>query len=232
MARDSSGTKNQPLYTGAGAPSTAADQSEISNYAANVGNRKAGLGGSTRTSLTGADVWVGLEYYETDTGYTYTYTATGWRMTSTPAVGCRIVKTTGGGATGGLTGAGAFAFATITFDSDATDPLDMHTTGAPSRITIPVAGWYTVHASFFGSATSTGYGIRLLKNGAGIEGLQSWDSGLGVNGLSSPQVGDTLLLAAGDYLEVQAASQQTTAQGISTSAGFCPVFSAVLVQTA
>lgn len=76
MARDSSGTKNQPQYSSSGVPAQAADLSEVSNYAAGVGNRKTGTS-TTRTGLTGADVWDGLEFYETDTGATWLYKG-GW----------------------------------------------------------------------------------------------------------------------------------------------------------
>ncbi|AGW41749.1 hypothetical protein O159_23110 [Leifsonia xyli subsp. cynodontis DSM 46306] len=58
-------------------PAQAADLSEVSNYAAGVGNRKTGTS-TTRTGLTGADVWDGLEFYETDTGATWEHGSSGW----------------------------------------------------------------------------------------------------------------------------------------------------------
>lgn len=85
MARDSSGTKNQPHYSGTGAPSDAADLTEVADYAAAVGNRKSGTA-SQRSGLSGADLWVGLEFYETDTGATYIYTASGWAVLSATTV--------------------------------------------------------------------------------------------------------------------------------------------------
>lgn len=80
MARDTSGPKNEPQYSTNGVPADAADLTELGAYAALVGNRKA-LTNSQRTGLGGADRWVGLEVYETDTGDVYTYTASGWVRT-------------------------------------------------------------------------------------------------------------------------------------------------------
>lgn len=70
--RDSSGAKNQPQYAGTGVPADAADLSELGNYAAYVGNRKVGPTSNAttpslgRTTATGADVWDGLEWFDTD----------------------------------------------------------------------------------------------------------------------------------------------------------------------
>ena len=87
MAHDSLGAKNQPQYSGSGVPADAADLSEIANYAAAIGNRKADAS-TVRTGLTGADVWPGLQFYETDTALTYVYVSgTGWVLaTSTGTV--------------------------------------------------------------------------------------------------------------------------------------------------
>lgn len=86
MARDSSGAKNQPQYAGTGAPADSADLSEIANYAAQVGNRKAGPTTHTtpslgRTTSTGADVWEGLEWEDTTDGFTYKYRSGAWVRT-------------------------------------------------------------------------------------------------------------------------------------------------------
>lgn len=75
MAHDSLGARNQPHYSGAGAPSDAADLTEVSDFAAAMGNRMVDLS-SVRTGLT--VVWEGLEFYETDTKLTYLYTAGAW----------------------------------------------------------------------------------------------------------------------------------------------------------
>lgn len=78
MARNSSGSKNQPHYATSGAPDDAADLTEVSDYAAANGNRKVGLN-ADRLALSGADRWEGLEFYETDTRITWYYTADGWK---------------------------------------------------------------------------------------------------------------------------------------------------------
>lgn len=66
MARDTSGAKNQPQYSPNGAPSDAADLSEVANYAALVGNTKT-MTEAERVNLSGADLWDGLEVRTTDT---------------------------------------------------------------------------------------------------------------------------------------------------------------------
>lgn len=83
MAAETSGTRNQPHFSGAGVPADAADMTLISDYAATLGNRRSDLA-SVRAGLTGSDVWEGLEFRETDTFKTYVYTASSWVLTDTP----------------------------------------------------------------------------------------------------------------------------------------------------
>lgn len=91
---DSLGTKNQPQYADTGGSDDAADLSEIANYAAKVGNRKADAS-SVRTALTGSDLWDGLEFFETDTGRTYLYWS-GWVLLfQTPVPWASITLATG-----------------------------------------------------------------------------------------------------------------------------------------
>lgn len=86
MAVDSFGSQNQPQFDGTKASNLAADLNAVSNYAAKVGNRKTGTA-SARAALTGADVWDGLEFYETDSGDCYVYDATTTSWGSQFAVG-------------------------------------------------------------------------------------------------------------------------------------------------
>lgn len=79
MAHDSLGTQNQPQYAGTGAPADAADLSEISNYAALVGNRKTGAT-SLRNAASGANVWEGLIWGDTTDGFDYRYTSGAWAV--------------------------------------------------------------------------------------------------------------------------------------------------------
>lgn len=85
MAATSYGSKNQPHFGEGDTPDIAGNPTAVADYAANVGNRKAGLA-SARTALTGADVWDGLEFFETDTGSTYVYQG-GWVFTRQKPVG-------------------------------------------------------------------------------------------------------------------------------------------------
>jgi hypothetical protein len=76
MAVDSYGDQNQPLFDGTKASNLAADLNAVSNFGAKVGNRKVGTA-AARRALTGADVWDGLEYFETDSGDCYVYNSNG-----------------------------------------------------------------------------------------------------------------------------------------------------------
>jgi hypothetical protein len=68
MTVTSNGTKGEPQFTSTGNnPTFAQDLSDVSTYAALVGNRKVGTA-AARTALTGSAVWDGLEFAETDTG--------------------------------------------------------------------------------------------------------------------------------------------------------------------
>lgn len=77
MARDSSGPKNEPNYSGLGAPADAADLTEVATYAARMGNRRTDTS-TNRAAATGADLWEGLEWQETDTGNTLMYLSGSW----------------------------------------------------------------------------------------------------------------------------------------------------------
>lgn len=77
MARDSSGSKNQPHYANPGVPADAADMSEIADYAATIGNTRADTN-AVRLGLTGSDLWDGLAFAETDTTITYLRVAGTW----------------------------------------------------------------------------------------------------------------------------------------------------------
>jgi len=82
MARDSSGSKNEPQYDPNGIPADAADLTEVAAYAALVGNSKV-LTDAQRVALAGADRWVGMTVYCTDTGVLWRYKATGWAVMMT-----------------------------------------------------------------------------------------------------------------------------------------------------
>ncbi len=71
------GPQNQPRFDINDDPDFAADPTAVSDYAAIVGNRKKGTA-AQRQALSGSDVWAGLEFYETDTGFTFLYTGTAW----------------------------------------------------------------------------------------------------------------------------------------------------------
>jgi hypothetical protein len=145
MAHDSLGPKNQPVFSAAGPPADAADLTEVGEYASVVGNRKADLS-TVRTSLSGADVWPGLEFYETDTDITYRYRSTGWyragrgtwRGTRSQLIGNASLSSLG-------------AFSTDSGDSSATDFVSSSASG----ITL-IEGEYDITMTYVIGAASTG----------------------------------------------------------------------------
>jgi hypothetical protein len=80
MAADSYGPKNQPQYSGAGAPDEGADLTQVAAYAARVGNHVIGTR-AQRQALVGNDLWAGLSFYETDTDLLFRYRggSIGWQ---------------------------------------------------------------------------------------------------------------------------------------------------------
>lgn len=77
MAADSYGAQNQPNFLETGAPQLGTDLSLISNYAAEVGNRKIGTT-SARTGLSGADRWEGLEFHDTTLDHDFVWDGSAW----------------------------------------------------------------------------------------------------------------------------------------------------------
>lgn len=76
MAVDSRGAKNEPQFSDSGAPDIGVDPSAVAEYAAKVGNRRVGST-AERLAATGADLWQGLEWYDTTENRIYEYNS-GW----------------------------------------------------------------------------------------------------------------------------------------------------------
>lgn len=77
MAAKTWGSQNQPHFADGDAPDFAVDLTQASDYAALVGNRKVGTN-AQRVALTGADVWDGLEFFETDTRGVFLHNGGDW----------------------------------------------------------------------------------------------------------------------------------------------------------
>jgi hypothetical protein len=107
--RDSSGPKNEPQYATSGVPADAADLTELGAYAATVGNRKVGTT-SQRTALSGADVWEGLDYWDTTLNVLFRYRSGAW--TQVYAGTNLIIPTTVAGGTVNAAGKVSFSSAT------------------------------------------------------------------------------------------------------------------------
>lgn len=168
MARDSSGPKNEPQYSSSSASSQAADLTEVAAYAAKVGNRKADTR-ANRLAASGADVWVGLMWHETDTDLDYFYSAgNAWVLLSMP--GCDLACNIASVATGTAVTLGS----TPNAYTEISDKLNWHDPSTnPNRITPTIAGVYlvTMGANWATNAGTTGtrqYIIR--KNGTVIPG--------------------------------------------------------------
>lgn len=197
MARDSSGTKNQPQYLGTGAPATAADQNEIANYAADVGNRKVKTA-AERAALSGADVWDGLEVFESDTGRTYIRIGGGWKRTEDKISLVIVEKDVAQNTSSGTV--------TVTLNSTGAvvDTDTYYSTGANTRITVPLTGLYEVTYKI-----RTNGALALLTdlkvNGTAVVRGQSAD--IGATGASSTAQATVILnLTAADYITIDVTS--------------------------
>jgi hypothetical protein len=208
MARDSSGTKNQPQYLGTGAPATAADQNEIANYAADVGNRKVKTA-AERAALSGADVWDGLEVFESDTGRAYLRISGGWKRTADKLSLCVVEKDIAQNTSAGTV--------TVTWNSTgaAIDTDSYYSTGTNTRVTVPFTGIYEV--TYKARIASTQALTSDLKIN-GVSAPRGASSDVGASGAASCVAATVLLsLAAGDYLTLDITA--TGASALATTGG-------------
>jgi hypothetical protein len=140
MARSSSGTHNEPQYSGLSAPAIAANLSEVASFAATVGNAKSGTT-AQMNALTGADLWAGLLFSNTTDGQLYYCTGSVFilyapkldllnqQLDTTNALGPLLTQTGAGKITGNGT---VQATKTVTF------PLPFSTT---PRVLINATGY-------------------------------------------------------------------------------------------
>lgn len=190
MARDSSGSKNEPQYSANGQPADAADLTEIAKYAADNGNRKA-LTSAQRAALSGADRWVGLEVYETDTGLVYEYTTAGWRnvgrsTTTRTRTTAQNIDNNGG---------------TLDFNqATATPPVSDFSYNA-GEFTCLIPGTFLVTGQFSlaGAGAQVGYSARVQKNAANVQEAANVTSTVGTNSVALLAA---MPLVAGDVVRV------------------------------
>lgn len=94
MARDQTGDKRQPIYLGTGAPSDAADLTEVAQYAADVGNTRVGSTNDRTTFTNNGYATQGLAWFDTTLKRTVYYIDAAW-------VGAERRTILSGGAVGG-----------------------------------------------------------------------------------------------------------------------------------
>ena len=98
------------------------------------------------------------------------------------------------------------SWTTVTFSAEDHDTGDMHSTATnTSRITAPVAGYYSIKATvYFAASAAVQVQTRVLKNGVTTQPTGLRDKKNPVSGQDSLVTATgTLYLNAGDYLEVQ-----------------------------
>jgi hypothetical protein len=114
---------------------------------------------------------------------------------------------------------GAGALQTLTFDSEADDSANLHSTVTnSSRMTAPVAGVYLVTANVRFASNGTGYRqVLFLVNGGTLHGddIRAAVSGVVTDVVTSARVS----LAAGDYVEVQVGQTSGGALNVEVAGG-------------
>lgn len=116
----------------------------------------------------------------------------------------------------------------IAFDGVDHDPLGMWSAGAPTRLTIPVAGWYRFRGRVSGFA-SAGYTPKLFKSGS-----------LAITGATATTLASSVgeydvQCVAGDYLELKvvvaagAGSFAFTPSSVQDSTVFADDFARIIV---
>jgi hypothetical protein len=105
----------------------------------------------------------------------------------------------------------------------------MHAGGAPSRLTAPVAGWYTISGVAEFAANLTGArSLRILLNGAGSGIARVYFSEVPqVNDVFDLNISTEYYLAVNDFVELQVFQASTGSLNVQGS-GLAP-FSAVLI---
>lgn len=191
--------------------------------------RASALGGTgVCTSATRpAAPYEGQVIYETDTDKAYVYSGSAWGqlgLTFSPPA-CRVyssVNIATVNATDKL----------LPFDTESYDPTGMHSTSSnTSRITIAVPGLYVVTGQAQFQANATGFrqlGIVINNFGGFYNFVNMPANTTGTN--TKLCVADTIKLAAGDYIELDA--YQTSGGALNVEAfGFAPSLSAVWIGT-
>lgn len=201
MARDNSGTKNEPQYTTTGAPADAADLTEIALYASTVGNRKVGptthatpsLG---RTTSTGSDVWEGLLWGDTTDGWEYRYTSGAWVQWGKAKDGVKLIRT---GTAGVFTGAAWTVLNTAGLW--AVDQTAQGVTQTNGVVTVALAGMYDIGGAVLLGANVTAELIG-KKNSvtADNSGMVCGGSGSGTNSFTVASFRAGVRLSAGDTI--------------------------------
>lgn len=209
MARDSSGSKNEPQYAGAGAPSTAADLTELGVYAALVGNRKA-LTNAGRLALTGANRWNGLEVYETDTGRSYVWSGAAWIRSAGADMGV-INGTTTITIPDGSTGAD------IPFQTqDLIRGLTAYLNPSLYGFTVAVAGWYRLSAyALWDSSTAGRRDLQIRVNGT-MRYLARDPASASTPAFAQALTAPPVLLAIGDIVTAYGVQTSGAGLGITT----------------
>jgi hypothetical protein len=204
MAHDSLGTKNQPGYNGGGIPADAADLTEISEYAALVGNHKV-LDTTTRLALTGNELWEGLMVYDLTLERLFQYMGAtlGWMMLEGNAVTKVAISANVN-----------LSAAATALPWTSASPLypSGWTSGAPSRLVLPAIGLWEVQAT----VTTTNASDKLLraqiyKNGAAVpDGAQNVSGSSGITDPFSRPGALVEATALTDYVELYISANSTT----------------------
>lgn len=114
----------------------------------------------------------------------------------------------------------------ISFDMQMDDAMGMHTPAQPTRITIPVAGVYLIHANVRWEANGTGHRtMRILQNGVVIEEIVD-DASTGGNN-TNQQIESGGRLAVGQYLEVEVEQNASPADLDSLTGPHVPHFAVI-----
>jgi hypothetical protein len=138
---------------------------------------------------------LGQQVFDTKYGLTWWYDGSTWHANGPGLIVARLYLTT--------TYNPGTSPAVLAFDTKSYDPLGIATTGAGAKITVPLAGRYSVATYVkYGNTTSAG-NLYIGKNGSQLlqTGNNTGTTYSGV-GIADPSV----LLNAGDYLQVETSS--------------------------
>jgi hypothetical protein len=193
------GAKNQPIVQNTDTFNPVADINTLANWVAtNYANFKVLTGSTVRTSLTGADLFVGLVVWEQSTGLFWQYNGTAWIALSLGAVPrAELTKTAAQSIPNNSS--------TTVTGWTTTQARNITVNNTAGSVTVPYAGNYNLWAQIVYTTNATGSRFVIVAvNGSVVSRLGLTAPTTTASAQMMPIAITSLALAANDVITIQA----------------------------